>query len=169
MQLAQPQLIMVPLDKKDVVYTPEWVVRDMVEFFKPAGQILEPCKGAGVFLKFLPPQTEWCEIQEGKDFFAWNSPVDWCFGNPPYRMFGKWMYHSMAIASDICYLLPCDKPFISWKMLKTMRTWGRVKHMRVYGTGSSLNFPIGFAVGALHFQRGYHGPMEMSYYGDGLQ
>ena len=38
----------------------------MVEFFKPSGRILEPCKGDGVFLKYLP-SAEWCEIQEGRD------------------------------------------------------------------------------------------------------
>jgi hypothetical protein len=65
-------------------------------------------------------------------------------------------------------LAPCDKPFISAKMLRTMRRWGRLKHMRVYGMGTELGFPVGFAVGALHFQKGYHGSMEISYY-DSLQ
>src|SRR5688572_19937792 len=141
--------MMIPLDQKDVVYTPAWAAEDMVNFFKPQGRILEPCKGAGAFLKFLPDHTEWCEIEEERDFFAWSSPVDWCFGNPPYKTFAKWVYHSMAIASNICYLAPCDKPFISAKMLRTMRRWGRLKHMRVYGMGTELGFPVGFAVGAL--------------------
>jgi hypothetical protein len=66
---VQPQLLQIPLDPGDVVYTPDWVARDMVEFFKPSGRILEPCKGDGVFLKYLPPHAEWCEIQEGRDFF----------------------------------------------------------------------------------------------------
>ena len=47
---AQPQLLQIPLDPDDVVYTPDWVAKDMVEFFKPSGRILEPCKGDGVFL-----------------------------------------------------------------------------------------------------------------------
>jgi hypothetical protein len=160
--MAQMQLLQIPLDTQDVVYTPEWAARDMVQFFKPSGEILEPCKGEGVFLKYMP-SAKWCEISEGKDFFAWNEPVDWLVGNPPYRMFGKWMYHSMEISQNILYLLPCDKPFISTKMLKQMALWGRIKHMRVYGNGTKLGFPIGFAVGALLFQRGYHGPMDISY------
>jgi hypothetical protein len=160
----QPQLLQIALDPQDVVYSPHWVVRDMVSFFQPSGRILEPCKGDGAFLKCLPDGTDWCEIAEGKDFFAWYERVDWLFGNPPYRMFGRWMYHSMAIASEIVYLLPCDKPFISWKMLKTMRDWGSIKHMRVYGTGASIGFyNVGFAVGALWFSKDYHGPMHISY------
>ena len=56
---------------KDVVYTPDNVARDMVQFFKPSGRILEPSKGEGVFLKYLPG-ADWYEITEGKDFFNYN-------------------------------------------------------------------------------------------------
>lgn len=161
---SQPQLLKIPLDPGDVVYTPEWVVNDMISFFRPGGRILEPCAGDGAFLRHLPEGTLWCEIEKGVDFYAWKTPVDWLIGNPPYKQFMNWMFHSMDIASDIVYVWPCDKPFISWKMLEKMRTWGRLKHMRVYGPGRRLGFPVGFAVGALHFQRGYFGNMEMSFY-----
>lgn len=164
MKASQPQLLQMPLDQKDVVYTPEWVARDMVEFFRPEGRILEPCKGNGVFLKFLPRHAEWCEISEGKDFFTWSNPVDWIIGNPPYKVFSEWMYHSMTIGRKIAYLIPCNKPFNSWKILNVLQAWGSVKHMRVYGPGAKLDFPIGFAIGALHFQKDYHGPMDISYY-----
>jgi hypothetical protein len=63
----------------------------------------------------------------------------------------------------VVYLLPLDKPFISGKMMRTMKSWGSVKHMRFYGTGTELGFPMGFAVGALHFQKDYHGAMSISY------
>lgn len=78
--LQQAQLLQIALDPADVVYTPDWAAKDMVDFFRPSGRILEPCKGGGVFLKYLPPETEWCEIAEGVDFFAWSKPVDWCCG-----------------------------------------------------------------------------------------
>lgn len=169
MYLQQPQLLQLPLDKKDIVDTPRWAARDMVEFFKPQGDILDPCTGDGIFLEFLPANTEWCEIQKGKDFFAWSKHVDWLIGNPPYKQFGKWMYHSMAIADHICYLLPLDKPFISWKMMETMKQWGQVKHMRAYGMGTHLNFPMGFAVGAIYFRKNYHGPMYTTYLDYDLQ
>ena len=50
---SQPQLLKIPLDPGDVVYTPDWVARDMVEFFKPSGRILEPCAGDGVLATHL--------------------------------------------------------------------------------------------------------------------
>lgn len=163
MTASQPQLLQIALDPGDVVYTPDWVARDMVNYFKPSGRILEPCAGDGVFLKYLPPETEWCEIEKGRDFFSWRERVDWIVGNPPYRMSGKWTYHSMQLADDFVYLLPCDKPFISGKIFRTMQKWGEVKHTRFYGTGTSIGFPVGFAVGAIHFQRGWHGGMSISY------
>lgn len=162
MSLQQPQLLQIVLDKKDVVYTPKWVARDMVEFFMPTGRILEPCKGDGVFLDFLPPHAEWCEVQEGRDFFAWAEPVDWIIGNPPYSSFGKWIYHAMAIAENIVYLAPSAKPFYSEKLFDKMLQWGRIKHIRVYGSGNKLSFPIGFVIGAIYFQKDYHGPMYTS-------
>ena len=161
---TQPQLLQIPLDPGDVVYTPDWVARDMVDFFKPTGRILEPCKGDGVFLKYLPENTEWCEIQDGRDFYKWSAAVDWLFGNPPYKEFSQWMSYSMTIAKDICYLIPLNKPFNSGKMMKEWKNYGGILHMRYYANGGALGFPIGFACGAVHFQRGYTGPMYSSIY-----
>ena len=73
---SQPQLFQQVLSPSDIVYTPEWVAIDLVEWFKPNGIILEPCKGDGAILKHLPAHSSWCEIKEGKDFFAWSSGVD---------------------------------------------------------------------------------------------
>lgn len=162
------QNLLFPLEgnPKDVVYTPEWVAIDMIDFFKPTGKILDPCKGNGIFLKHLPPNTEWCEIREGRDFFNYHIKVDWIIGNPPYSMYAKWVYHSMQIAENFAYLFPCDKPFISYKMLRTLKNWGMLKHMRIYGMGTYLNFPVGFAVGAIHFQKGYKGDLSFSYYNE---
>ena len=161
MTLQQPQLLHISLDVKDVVYTPNREAYDMINYFKPSGRILEPCRGLGAFTQYLP-DAEWCDIEQGRDFFAWNEPVDWCFGNPPYGQFSKWMYHSMTISENICYLIPLDKPFISGKMIIKMLEWGGAKHMRFYGTGHELKFPTGFAVGAVYFQRDYFGGMTMS-------
>ena len=160
--MAQMQLLQIPLNEKDVVYTQDWAARDMVEFFKPSGRILDPSKGDGVFLKHLPPNTAWCEIENGKDFFAWNDPVDWVFGNPPYSIFTKWMEHSMKIADNICYLIPCNKPFNSYILLEQVMKWGGIAHMRVYGRSRVFNIDIGFSIGAVHFKKDYAGAMYFS-------
>lgn len=162
---VQPQLLQIPLDPGDVVYTPDWVASDMVEFFKPSGRILDPCKGDGVFLKYLPPHTEWCEIQEGRDFFKWVKPVDWVFGNPPYKTYREWMQHSMMIANNIVYLLPHEYPLNSMEIITAVYNFGEIAARRFYGDGRWLGFPVNRPIAAFHFQRGYRGPMYTTIYG----
>lgn len=163
---TQPQLFQIALDPCDVVYTPDWVARDMVQYFQPSGKILEPCCGDGVFLRHLPADTLWCEIENGRDFFAWHERVDWCFGNPPYAQFSEWLNHSMMVSNDICYLIPANKAFNSYSMLKRVAEWGGMPSIRVYGTGSQMGFPIGYAVAAVHYQRGYTGATMITMFED---
>lgn len=161
---TQPQLLQIPLDPGDIVYTPDWVAADMVAHFKPSGRILEPCKGDGVFMRYLPADTDWCEIEQGRDFFAWVKPVDWVFGNPPYSVFSKWLGHSMEIAQNICYLIPLTRLFNSGFFIKRLLSYGNIVEMRYYADGGDLGFPIGFAIGAVWFQKGYAGMTKITIY-----
>ena len=153
--MEQPQLIPINLNSQDLIYTPDWVAANMVDFFKPSGRILEPCKGKGVFMKYLPT-AEWCEIQDGKDFFAWIEHVDWLIGNPPYSIFGKWLHHSMSIANDIAYLIPLAKVFSVEERMRLIYKWGGIKDVVIYGKGSDIGFPFGWPCGAVHIQKGYN-------------
>jgi len=148
----------------DVVYTPLWAARDIVEWFKPSGAILEPSKGGGAFMQYLPPETEWCEIQEGRDFYSWSKRVDWIIGNPPYSGIPTWLRHSFKLADNIAYLIPLRSVFLGPQLIRDIYAWGGIKHMRHYGGGNKLGFPFGNAIGALHFQRGWSGPMDVSHY-----
>ncbi len=161
---TQPQLFQIALDPGDVVYTPDWVARDMVEYFQPSGRILEPSCGDGAFLRHLPAHTEWCEIERGRDFFAWHESVDWCFGNPPYRQIKQWLDHSFKIASDVVYLIPMNSPFNSMERMRIIHEYGNIKSIRAYGNGALFGMDYGFAVGAFHFQRGYTGATMITMY-----
>jgi hypothetical protein len=147
----------------DKVYTPAWVARDMVGHFAPAGRVLEPCKGPGVFMEFLPPAAEWCEIDEGRDFFEWTAPVDWVVGNPPYSMTRKWFRHSYEVASNLLYLVPLRNIFSGFGFVREIHQFGGIAAIRVYGTGGSIGFPMGNAVGAFHIQADYKGPTQLSF------
>jgi hypothetical protein len=161
---AQPQLLQMALDKKDIVYTPDWIAWDMVEFFKPSGRILEPAAGDGVFLKYLP-NADWCEIERGRDFYALQQGrYDWIVGNPPYKNFNIWMRHSFELADNILYVIPLNKIFNDYGMMLDVKEFGGVKTARVYGRGERACFPFGYAVGAVHYQKDYHGAMEISFY-----
>ena len=104
--MAQMQLLPGRLAPNDAIFTPEWCAKDMIEFFNPTGRILEPCAGDGAIYKHLPAGSEWCEIQEGIDFFAGTKPVDWIITNPPYSMFREFVMHGLDIALNVVYLVP---------------------------------------------------------------
>jgi len=147
----------------DKVMTPAWVVADVVAVFSPAGRILEPCKGEGAFVNALPG-CEWCEIDEGRDFFDWTEQVDWVISNPPYSKTRPWFRHSYKIAKNLLYLVPLRNVFSGFGFLKEIDDFGGFRHIRVYGTGGRLGFPMGNAVGVMHIERGYKGPCEFSFF-----
>jgi len=151
------------LDKTilDDVYTPEPLAKEIIKMFSPSGVILEPCRGKGAFYRNLPDGSDWCEIEEGRDFFNYTKKVDWIITNPPYSNYDRFLDHSFEIADNIVFLVPLGKVFNSWERIEKLRRWGGVKKIWVIGTGNKAGFPSGFPVGAFHFQKGYHGLIEM--------
>ena len=149
---------------EDVVYTPDWCAKDMVEHFAPTGVVLDPCRGLGAFHDLLPEDSPWCEITEGSDFFDWTEPVDWVVGNPPYSLTRQWFFHSYGIAQHLLYLVPLRNVLGAYGFLKEIHEYGGIPELRVYGTGNRLGFPMGNAVGAFHIQRGYRGSTVLSFY-----
>lgn len=151
------------LNRDDIVLTPEPVAKAVVDRFQPTGRILDPCKGEGAFLQYMPG-ADWCEIREGKCFYDWKTPVDWIVSNPPYGVFADFLRHSFTVAENIVYLIPINKPFNSDRMMREIWEWGGIETCFVIGGGGSLNFPIGFCIGAVHFKRGYRGGMAVEFY-----
>ena len=147
----------------DVVLTPDEVAADIVRYFKPSGRVLDPCKGNGAFLRHMPG-AEWCEIRDGRDFFAWTEPVDWLVSNPPYSIFAEWLDHSLKIARDIVYLMPLAKVFSAEKRIRDIYRVGGIVAVRLYGSGTSLGFPFGWPCGAIHIRVGYSGPMDWTFF-----
>jgi hypothetical protein len=158
----QYRLFDTPEHDSDVVMTPEWIARDVVQHFQPEGRVLDPCKGDGAFLKEMPG-AEWCEIREGRDFYKWEKPMDWIVSNPPYNILREWMRHSMTLAENIVYLIPVTKVFNSFSGMQELYEWGGPVEVLVYGTGRVIGFPLGFAVGAVHFRRGYRDGMRVQF------
>jgi hypothetical protein len=146
----------------DFCLTPDVIAADIVRHFAPTGCMLDPCKGEGAFLRHMPG-SEWCEIREGRDFFEWNRPVDWIVSNPPYSCFRKWLRHSRQIAENIVYLVPVFKATNSCQIWKDSLSWGEVREMRIY-INSGIPWQRGRPLCATHWQKGYHGAMDVSYY-----
>ena len=151
--------------KGDRVWTPEFVAQDMVSWFKPAGKVLEPCYGSGNIFKHLPAGSEFCEIDMGKDFYEYKSHVDWILTNPPYSHFSRFIKYGLTVSDNSVWLLPTWKIFSGFGLLKEIRNYGGIKHIRHYGTGTKLGWaPLANAIGAVHIQRGYSGDIENSWY-----
>jgi hypothetical protein len=163
LRIMQPSLMHVPVES-DVVYTPAELAQDIINFYQPNGVCLDPCAGNGAFLNLLPDGSEWCEITQERDFYAWDTPVEWAVSNPPFSHYSAWLRHSMTVAKNIVYLIPLYKVFTSGKMADDLFSWGGIVHIRRYGTGTEWGFPFGQALSAAHFQRGYAGATSWSKY-----
>lgn len=146
----------------DIVLTPPEVARDVVRHFQPSGRVLDPCRGDGAFSNLISG-CSWCEVREGRCFYEWSESMDWIISNPPYSIFSDFLRHSFKIAENIVYLIPINKVFNSEKMVREIWAWGGVKEIYVVSAGGSLGFPIGFCIGAVHFQRAYKGKIEVTF------
>lgn len=145
----------------DVVFTPGPLAWEIVNHFKPTGVVLEPCKGAGIFLEYLPAGTLWCEISEGRDFFEFHDKVDWIVINPPWSKMMGFLKHGMQVATNIVYLVTVNH----------LWTKARVREIRAAGFGIKeimtcahpSSFPSsGFQLAVIHLQLGWTGPITLS-------
>ena len=150
--------------KSDVVITPDWAAKDILNHFAPSGVVLDPCRGPGAFHRLLPEGSPWCEISEGVDFFEWTTPVDWVVGNPPYSLTRPWFKHSYGVADHLLYLVPCRNIFSGYGFVREIYGFGGFREIRFYGTGGRLGFPMGNAVAAFHVERQWRGPTTFTFY-----
>lgn len=86
----------------DRVFTPHPLAQRIMETFKPSGSVLDPCRGEGAFDH--PLVTDWCEIEQGRDFFLWGEDVDWIIGNPPWSLFSDFNRHALDHADNVVWL-----------------------------------------------------------------
>ena len=162
MNMALPGLETESVRANDIVMTPDDVAGDIVRRFAPSGRVLDPCKGDGAFLRHMPG-ADWCEIREGRDFFAWTEPVDWIVSNPPYSILLEFTRHAFRVARDVVWLIPVNKVFNSFTMMREVWAWGGVVTVYTIGQGNIIGLPVGFAVGAVHFRRGYRDGMRVEF------
>jgi hypothetical protein len=147
-------------NEKDVVYTPDYIAKFIIDYFKPQGSKLEPCKGKGVFLKYMP-DADWCEIQEGRDFFDYNKKVDWIITNPPYSVYDSFLEHCFELGDNIILVVPLNKVMNSYGRIKKYYEYGGIKEILVT-TGSKLGFPFGFPCCIIYFKRDYKGNIDFN-------
>lgn len=145
----------------DIVYTYDYVSKNIIDFLKPKGKCLDPCKGDGAFLKFMPVNSDYCELRENKDFLYYENKVNWIIGNPPYSIFEDFLRHSFLISNNVSFLVPTNKVFQRQLIMDMINNYGGIKSIIIYGSGNLIGFPFGFSVGNFHFKKGYKGKTEL--------
>lgn len=145
------------MNKNDIVYTPKNISEKIIKYFNPTGKYLDPCKGDGAFYDFVSCEKDWCEIQNGKDFFEYNKKVDWIISNPPFSVFDDFLKHSFEISNNVVYLIPLYKVFKSKKYFDMVNNYGGIKEVLIIGSGSVCKFNMGFLVGMVHYKKNYKG------------
>lgn len=140
------------LNPNDIVFTPDWLANKICGMFPIEGSVLEPCKGEGVFLKYLPVNTEWCEITEGRNYYDFNKKVDWIVTNPPYSDFNRFLDHSFNISDNIVLLVPVAKMFKSMGTLKKIYDYGGFVEIHTLPS-SKAGFPFGFSICYILFKK----------------
>lgn len=144
------------VNPNDVVFTPDDIAKKICELFPIKNRVLEPCKGEGAFLKFLPQDTDWCEITEGRNFYDYGQRVDWLVTNPPYSDFNRFLTHSFELAENIVLLVPLAKMFKSMGTIRQVMNYGNIVSIHLL-PASKAGFPFGFPCGVFHLKRGYEG------------
>jgi hypothetical protein len=69
----------------------------------------------------------------------------------------------MKVADNIVYLIPLHKIWSGHRYLEAITEYGGIRETLIIGTGTSIGFPVGLAVGAVHLKRGYTGETRIGY------
>ena len=150
--------------EQDVVYTPEFLAEDIIKHFNPKGKCLDPCRGDGAFYQFMPKGSDWCEIQEGVDFFEYDKKVDWIITNPPWSILRQFYEHSIKIgAKNIVFLYNFNALMTKARLRLVYQNGYGIKEIYAVPTPKE-NWPqAGFQLGAVHVAKGYEGPVNLTF------
>jgi len=150
--------------KADIVMTPVYLAKNIIEHYKPTGFILDPCRGEGAFYdNYDTDNKDWCEIDEGKDFLEYNKKVDWIITNPPWSKMRIFLEHGMRIADNIVYLTTINH-YTTKRRIRDMKENGfGIKEFYCVNTPKKPWQGSGFQLGAVHTKRDWSGPITMSY------
>ena len=146
----------------DKVMTPLYVCKQIVEHFNPSGKILEPCCGTGNFLQVLP-NSDWFEIDKGKDFMSANGYWDWIITNPPYSKYKDFLSKAMDVADNIIFLIPIVHIWTKAR-LKIMNDKGfSIKEIYCITTPPPPFPQMGFQFGCVYYKKRWKGKANIIY------
>lgn len=148
--------------------TKDTVARDMIEilsrYFQDGETYLEPCKWLWWIYNLLPDNKDWCEIDEGRDFYDYKWKVDWIITNPPYSDYDNFVWHCMECADNIALLIPLAKPFSSLQRIRKIFEYGGIHSIFIFPYWASRAwFPFWFPLSVYYFKRNYKWDTEIRF------
>ena len=148
----------------DLVMTPEYLAKKIIEHFPLEGKVLDPCRGTGAFYNNYPETVEksWCEIREEKGFFSEHNSVDWIVSNPPWSKMRNFISHAMRLAPNIVFLATITH-FVTKARLRDIHKAGYgIREFYCVDTPPNPWPQNGFQLAAVHIQKDYTGSIIMS-------
>jgi hypothetical protein len=129
-------------------YTPIETVQELLQDiqFVSDDLTLEPCKGReNRFYDLIPNNKDWCEIEEGRDFFLYTGSPTKIITNPPYKsndikenISVKIIEHSLKVCTGECWFLLNNQMYTSMtpcRLHKYLKGGWKIVFMRL------LNIP----------------------------
>jgi hypothetical protein len=142
--------------------TPPFYVNLILNHFAPQGLCLEPCRGTG---GFQLDGWDWCEITEGRDFLTWDfgtKHYDWIVTNPPWSKLRLFLVRSMRLADNVVFLCLVNALWMKARLRDIDSAGFGIREILLLDTPPKPWPQAGFALGAIHIQRGYKGSIELS-------
>lgn len=157
-------------DNTDVVYTPEAWANAITRLLPLNGRVLDPCRGQGAFYNLFPDHCEklWCEIAEGRDFFAFSDSVDWIVSNPPWSKIKDFLEHSFSLADNVVFLITTNHAYTKARVRLAQEAGFAIRGILHMPTPPKPWPQSGFQLSAIWWQRGYRGYPEVYHSIDNL-
>ena len=143
--------------------------------FSPNDTFLDPCAGFNAFFDNLPYPKDRCEIREGTDFLAYNTPATWIISNPPWHGIGyaPFAKHAYDLADHVVWLCRWDTLLGTGRRHRDyleaghklaeiiMCDWKEANFTFLDGTPKA---PEGFLLCVAHFSKLHQGDCKMTYW-----
>lgn len=151
----------------DLVMTPFPLAKAIIDHLPLNGKILDPCRGQGAFFNQFPVYTtnDYCEIEEGKDFYNYKEKVDWIITNPPWSHYRTFAKHAYTLADNVGFLITNNHDMGLKARMRDMEDAGfGIKEIILVDTPPADSpWPSsGFQLGVCWKQRGYSGDIKIT-------
>ena len=105
-------------------------------------------------------RVRWCEIDRGRDFFAWTTPVSWIISNPPWSQFRAALDHALPLADHVVFLVTVNHWWTRARVRSVRDAGFGYRDLLLIETPATFK-ATGFAIGAMHVERGYRGHLAI--------